>query len=90
MFKNYELSKNPMDFVYAVLWIVIFTAFAYYIVSGNMFQPKNGKIHIIAILIGWIVEYIGLIGTGLLFFLIGVSIAFKIAFVKKGKSTLAE
>ncbi|KFC24348.1 hypothetical protein [Chryseobacterium sp. FH1] len=90
MFKNYELSKNPMDWVYAILWLVIFGAFAIYIISGRMFEPENGKIHIVAILIGWIAEYIGIIGTGLLFFVIGLYKSFRVAFVKKGETIEAE
>lgn len=83
MFKNYALSKKPLDFVYAVVWLAIFTAFAVYIMSGAMFQPENGKIHIVAILIGWIAEYIGLVGTAVLVFIIGAYIALRIILVKK-------
>ncbi len=83
MFKNYELSKKPLDFVYAVLWLAIFTAFAVYILSGKMFEPQNGRINVVAILIGWIVEYIGLIGTALLFFAFGLYKALKVVLVKK-------
>lgn len=84
MFKNYELSKNPLDFVYAAIWLIAFGAFAIYIASGDMFKVQpNGKIHIVAILIGWIVQYIGLIGTAAIFFLAGVYKAFTVAFDKK-------
>lgn len=84
MFKNYELSKNPLDFVYAAIWLIAFTGFAIYIASGEMFKVQpNGKIHIVAILIGWIVEYIGLIGTAAIFFLAGLYKTFTVAFDKK-------
>ena len=47
MLKNYELSKNPLDFVYAAIWLIAFTAFAIYIASGDMFkvQPKRENPH---------------------------------------------
>ena len=83
MFKDYEFSKKPLDYVYGVIWFMVFTAFAVYIFSGEMFEPKNGKIHLVAILIAWIVEYIGLIATGFLFLLFGIYKALKTVLVKK-------
>lgn len=83
MLKNYSFSKKILDYVYAVIWFVIFTAFAVYIFSGEMFEPKNGKIHLVAILIAWIVEYIGLIVTGSLFLIFGIYKALKTVLVKK-------
>ncbi|WP_324757903.1 hypothetical protein [Sphingobacterium thalpophilum] len=51
--------------------------------SSKMFQPENGKIHIVAILIGWVVEYLGLVLTGILIVLIGVYVSLRTMLVKK-------
>jgi hypothetical protein len=72
MFKNKKLSKNPLHYVYAILWIMLFGSIAYYIYSGAAFKPENGKIHLVAILIAWVVEYLGLTITSLLFLLYGI------------------
>lgn len=90
MFKNYEFSKKILDYVYAVIWFMVFTAFAVYIFSGEMFEPVNGKIHLVAILVAWIVEYIGLIATGSLFFIFGIYKALKTVLVKKENSETTE
>jgi len=37
-----------------------------------MFRPENGKIHIVAILIGWAVQYIGLTLTRLIILFLGI------------------
>ena len=60
MFKNKKLSKNPLHYVYAMIWLVLFGSIAYYVYSGAAFKPENGKIHLVAILIAWVVEYLGL------------------------------
>lgn len=78
-----KMSKKPLDILYAILWIGIFGALAVYIYSGKVFEPYNGKIHIVAILIAWIVQYIGLFFTALLFFAIGVYKAVMILFSNK-------
>ncbi|APU98719.1 MULTISPECIES: hypothetical protein [Sphingobacterium] len=72
MFKNKKLSKNPLHYVYAVIWLVLFGSIAYYVYSGAAFKPENGKIHLLAILIAWVVEYLGLTITSLLFLLYGI------------------
>jgi len=72
MFKNKKLSKNPLHYIYAIIWIVLFGSIAYYIYSGAAFKPENGKIHLVAILIAWVVEYLGLTITSLLFLLYGI------------------
>ncbi|GAA0886152.1 hypothetical protein D3C81_1045320 [compost metagenome] len=72
MFKNKKLSKNPLHYVYAVIWLVLFGSIAYYVYSGAAFKPENGKIHLVAILIAWVVEYLGLTITSLLFLLYGI------------------
>ena len=78
-----KMSKKPLDILYAVLWIGIFGALAVYVYSGKVFEPDNGKIHIVAILIGWVAQYIGLFLTALLFFAIGVYKAVMILFSNK-------
>lgn len=78
-----KMSKKPLDILYAILWIGIFGTLAVYIYSGKVFEPYNGKIHIVAILIGWIAQYIGLFLTALLFFAIGVYKAVMILFSNK-------
>lgn len=71
-------SKNPLHYVYALIWLGIFVVFAVYIFSGKMFMPDaNGKISIVAILIGWVAEYLTQIGTGILVVLIGLFVAFR-------------
>ncbi|WON92349.1 hypothetical protein ACLCDV_19920 [Sphingobacterium sp. Lzh-3] len=72
MFKNKKLSKNPLHYVYAMIWLVLFGSIAYYVYSGAAFKPENGKIHLVAILIAWVVEYLGLTITSLLFLLYGI------------------
>ncbi len=72
MFKNKKLSKNPLHYVYAMIWLVLFVSIAYYVYSGAAFKPENGKIHLVAILIAWVVEYLGLTITSLLFLLYGI------------------
>lgn len=87
MFKNRRLSKNPIHYVYAVLWIVLFGSIAYYIYSGAAFKPDNGKIHLVAILIAWVVEYLGLTMTSLLFLIYGIYRAMTTVFDKTDVST---
>lgn len=72
MFKNKKLSKNPLHYVYAMIWLVLFGSIAYYVYSGAAFKPENGKIHLVAIPIAWVVEYLGLTITSLLFLLYGI------------------
>ncbi len=72
MFKNKKLSKNPLHYVYAMIWLVLFGSIAYYVYSGAAFKPENGKIHLVAILIAWVVEYLGLTITSLLILLYGI------------------
>ncbi|WP_313264239.1 hypothetical protein [Sphingobacterium sp.] len=72
MFKNKKLSNNPLHYVYAMIWLVLFGSIAYYVYSGAAFKPENGKIHLVAILIAWVVEYLGLTITSLLFLLYGI------------------
>jgi hypothetical protein len=81
--KNYEFSKKPLDYVYAAVWLIGFAVFAVWTLTGNIFEPSNGKIHIVAILIGWIAEFISLWGAAVLIFLIGLFIALKIILKKK-------
>jgi hypothetical protein len=80
-----KMSKKPLDILYAILWIGIFGAVAVYVYSGKVFEPYNGKIHIVAILIGWVAQYIGLFLTALLCFAIGVYKAVMILFSNKYK-----
>jgi len=86
MLSKFSFSRNPLRYVYAVIWLAGFAAFAAYILSGKIFEPQNGKIHIAAILVGWIAEYIGLTLTGLLFLLLGVYRAFSTVLIKKKSS----
>lgn len=84
MIMNRALSKKPLDFLYAIIWFGIFAFFAFYIFSGKMFMPDaNNKISIVAILVGWIAEYLTQIGTGILVLLIGAYVAFMVATEKK-------
>ncbi|WP_367210025.1 hypothetical protein [Sphingobacterium sp. R2] len=87
MFKNRRLSKNPLHYIYAVLWIVLFGSIAYYIYSGAAFKPDNGKIHLVAILIAWLVEYLGLTLTSLLFLIYGIYRAMITVFDKENTPT---
>lgn len=82
MFKNYKLSDRPVHHIYAFLWLLVFAYFTYLIYSGEIFEAVHGKVHIVAILLAWIVGYIGLTATSLLCFSIGLIVAFKISFVK--------
>lgn len=79
---KYRFSNKPLDYVYAIIWVVVFIIFAGYIYSGEMFAPRNGRIHIIAILIAWIAEYLTLVGTAILFVVIGALIGLGIIYKK--------
>lgn len=83
MYKNYVFSKNPLHYLYAVIWFSLFIYFAIYLFSGEMFQPQNGKIHLVAILVGWVVEYLGLVLTGIIIILAGMLVAWRTMLVKK-------
>ncbi|WP_293309094.1 hypothetical protein [Pedobacter sp. UBA5917] len=84
MNKKIQLSKNPLHYVYALVWFSVFVAFAIYIFTGKMFMPDaNGKINLVAILVGWVAEYLTQIGTGILVILIGAYVAFRVATEKK-------
>lgn len=84
MMKNRQFSKNPLHYVYALIWLALFVAFAVYIFSGKMFLPdENGKISLVAILVGWVAEYLTQAGTGILVILIGLYVAFMTATEKK-------
>lgn len=73
-----KLSTNPLHYVYAVVWFGIFAYFAFFIFSGQIFKPdENGKLHVVAILVAWVVEYLTLIGTCILVLLIGLFAAYK-------------
>lgn len=87
MFKNYTFSKNPLHYLYAAIWLAVFVYFAIYLFSGKMFQPENGKIHLVAVLMGWIVEYLGLTFTGILVILIGMYVALRTMLEKKKELT---
>ncbi|MDR2283760.1 MAG: hypothetical protein LBE37_11150 [Sphingobacterium sp.] len=83
MFKNYTFSKNPLHYVYAAIWLSVFVYFAIYLFTGKMFQPENGKIHIVAVLIAWVVEYLGLTLTSIIVVLCGVYAALRTMLEKK-------
>lgn len=83
MFKNYVFSKNPLHYVYAAVWLALFIFFAAYLFSGEMFQPQNGKIHLVAILIGWVVEFLGLVFTGIIIIVAGLLVACRTILEKK-------
>jgi len=81
-----KLSTNPLHYVYALVWFGIFAFFAFYVFSGKIFEPdSNGKIHIVAILVAWVVEYLTQVGTGILILLIGLFIASKTVLKSKDK-----
>lgn len=83
MTKKAELSKNPLHYVYALVWLSLFVVLAIYIFSGKMFLPDaNGKISIVAILIGWVAQYLTQVGTGILVILIGLYVVYKTVTVK--------
>lgn len=84
MNKKIQFSKNPLHYVYALVWFSVFVVFAVYIFSGKMFMPDaNGKINLVAILVGWVAQYLTQIGTGILVILIGAYVAFRVATEKK-------
>lgn len=81
-----KLSSNPLHYVYAVIWLAVFAYFAYYIFSGKIFQPDdNGKIHIVAIMIAWVAEYLTQVGAGILILLIGLLVAYKTVLKNRNK-----
>jgi len=83
MLNKVEWSKNPLHYVYALVWLALFVAFAVYVFSGKMFMPdEHGKINLVAILVAWVAEYITQIGTGILILLIGLYVVFRTVTVK--------
>ena len=81
-----KLSTNPLHYVYALVWFGVFAYFAFYIFSGQIFQPDDhGKIHIVAIMIAWVVQYLTQVGTGILVLLIGLFVAYKTVLKSKDK-----
>jgi hypothetical protein len=83
LLRNYQFSKNPLHYVYALIWLSVFITFAFYLFTGAMFRPENGKIHIVAILIGWVVQYLGLTLTCLIILLLGIYKALRTVLDKK-------
>jgi hypothetical protein len=78
------MTYKPKNILFGILWLVIFSVFAFYIYSGKLFEPDaNGKINIVGILIAWVAEYISKLGTALLVFGIGLAIGAKVALSKK-------
>jgi hypothetical protein len=78
MLKAAKISKNPLHYVYALIWLSLFTALAVYIFTGKAFLPDaNGKISIVAILIAWVAEYLTQTGAGVLVLLIGLFVVYK-------------
>lgn len=81
-----KLSKNPLHYVYALVWFGVFGYFAFYIFSGQIFQPDdNGKIHIVAIMVAWVAQFLTQVGTGILVLLIGLFVACKTVLKSKDK-----
>ncbi len=77
------MDNTTKNRLFGILWVIIFSVLAYYIYSGKLFEPDaNGKINFVAILIAWVVEYIGKLGTALLVFGIGIAIGAKVALSK--------
>jgi hypothetical protein len=78
------MTYKPKNILFGILWVIIFSVFAYYIYSGKLFEPDaNGKINVVAILIAWVAEYISKLGTALLVLAIGLAIGAKVALSKK-------
>jgi hypothetical protein len=78
------MTYKPKNILFGILWVIIFSVFAYYIYSGKLFEPDaNGKINVVAILIAWVAEYISKFGTALLVLAIGLAIGAKVALSKK-------
>jgi hypothetical protein len=78
------MTYKPKNILFGILWVAIFSVFAFYIYSGKLFEPDaNGKINIVAILIAWVAEYISKLGTALLVLVIGLAIGTKVALSKK-------
>ncbi|RFZ95467.1 hypothetical protein D0C36_08070 [Mucilaginibacter conchicola] len=87
MTKTAIISKNPLHYVYALIWLSLFTAMAVYIFTGKAFLPDaNNKISVVAILIAWVAEYLTQTGTGILVLLIGLFVAYKTITVNQKQS----
>ena len=81
-----KLSRNPLHYVYALVWLGIFAYFAFYIFSGQIFRSDaNGKIHIVAIMVAWVAQFLTQVGTGILVLLIGSFVAYKTVLKSKDK-----
>lgn len=81
MLNKVEWSKNPLHYVYALVWLTLFVAFAAYVFSGKMFMPDR-QISLVAILVGWVAQYITQTGTVILILLIGLYVVFRTVTVK--------
>lgn len=85
-----KLSRNPLHYLYAVIWFSLFIAFAAYIFSGKMFLPDaNGNISIVAILVAWVAQYLTQVGAGILVLLIGLYVVYKTITVDKNTTNYA-
>ena len=81
-----KFSTNPLHYIYALVWFGIFAYFAFYIFSGQIYQPdNNGKINIVAIMIAWLAQFLTQVGTGILVLLIGLFVAYKTVLKSKNK-----
>ncbi len=83
MLSKYQFSKNPLHYIYALIWLAVFATFAFYLFTGEMFRPENGKIHIVTILIAWVAQYLGLTLTCLIILFLGVYKALRTVLDKK-------
>lgn len=78
------MQARLLNVLYAVVWFAGFTYFAWLVYSGELFRPEGIRIHVVALMVAWVVEYLGVFLTSLLIFLSGLGVAALVVFSKSG------
>ena len=76
------MAIKPLNALYAVVWFAAFTYFAWLVYSGELFRPDGNRIHIVAVMVAWVVEYLGVLFTSLLIFVAGLGVSALVLFSK--------
>jgi hypothetical protein len=76
------LQIKPLNALYAVVWFAVFAYAAWLVYSGALFEGDPKHLHIVAIGVAWVVEYLGKLLTALIILLAGLGIAARVLFSK--------
>jgi hypothetical protein len=70
--------------LFAAVWFTAFAYAAWLVYSGRLFEGDPRHLHIVAIGVAWVVEYLGKLATALIILLTGLGIAVRVLFSKSG------